>query len=340
VVPTVLIASFLEPELVRRIAAALPGLRVLYDPDLVPPPRYRADHSGPPGWTRTPDQEARFRAWLAEAEVMFDFDRALAAELPRLAPRLRWIQATSSGIGPFVRATGLDRSGIVITNAAGVHALPLAEHAILAMLYFCKEVPRLRREQRAHRWERYCGRQLAGQTVAVVGTGSVGAEIARRSRAMGLYVLGVKRDVAGVVPAEVGVDELFAPDALARVLPRCDYLVLMCPHTPETEGLIGARELALLPRGAVLINLARGAVVDEQALIAALQTGHLGGAALDVVQTEPLAPDSPLWDMDNVLITPHSASTVAEENERLVELFCDNLRRFVAGAPLRNVFRG
>jgi glyoxylate/hydroxypyruvate reductase A len=335
---TVVIASYLEPELVARIAESLPDVRVLYDPALVPPPRYVADHTGPAGWARTPEQEARFRAWLAQADVLFDFDRGLARELPVLAPRLRWIQSTSSGIGPFVRQTGLDRSGIAITNAAGVHAVPLAEHALLAMLYFCKEVPRLRAEQAAHRWERYCGTELRGQTVGVVGMGQVGREIARLSRALGLRVLGVKRSVAGLDPAELHADELFAPADLHRVLPRCRFLVLIVPQTPQTENMIGARELALLPAGAVLINLARGAVVDEEALAEDLRRGHLGGAALDVARQEPLDPASPLWDMPNVLITPHSASTVAQENERLVDLFCRNLARFLRGQPLINLF--
>lgn len=335
---TVLIATYLEPELVARIAAALPDLEVLYDPALVPPPRYGADHTGPATWHRTPEQEARFRGWLAQADVMFDFDRNLAAELPRLAPRLRWVQSTSSGIGPFLQRTGLDKSHIVVTNAAGIHAVPLAEHALLAMLYFCKEVPRLRAEQAAHRWERYCGHQLRGQTVGVVGLGRVGSEIARLARAAGLYVLGSKRSVAGQSPEDLHVDELFAATDLPAMLPRCHYLVLMVPEAVDTRGLIGARELSLLPQGAVLINLARGSVADYDALAAALQSGHLGGAALDVAEPEPLDPASPLWDMPNVLISPHSASTVEEENGRLVDLFCENLRRFAAGEPLRNRF--
>ncbi len=335
---TVVIATYLEPELVARIEGALPGLRVLYDPALVPPTRYIADHTGPSDWSRTPAQEARFREWLGQADVMFDFDRRLSAELPKLAPRLRWIQSTSSGIGPFLRQTGLDRSGIAVTNAAGIHAVPLAEHAMLAMLYFCKEVPRLRAEQAAHRWERYCGKQLRDQTVGVIGMGAVGREIAHLSQSMGLRVLGIKRTVAGLEPAALHADELFTPDELPRVLPRCDYLILMVPQSPDTEGMMGARELALLPAGAVLINLARGAIVDQDALVAALRDGHLAGAALDVARREPLEADSPLWDMPNVLISPHSASTVEQENARLVDLFCRNLARFAGGEPLLNLF--
>jgi glyoxylate/hydroxypyruvate reductase len=323
---------------VRRIEAVAPGVRVHFDPELLAAPRFAGDHGGHPGFRRTPEGEARFRRWLAEADVLYDVDRQLATELPILAPKLRWIQATSSGIGPFVRSTGLGATGILITNAAGIHAVPLAEHTLLSLLYFVKDLPARARDQRAHRWERHSGRELRGMTVGVVGLGAVGREIARTLRAVGLRVVGVRRTPVED-PATQHVDEATTPDRLHELLPRCDALVLIAPHTPETEGMIGARELALLPRGAVLVNVARGALVDERALIDALRSGHLGGAALDVTAVEPLPADSPLWDLPNVLITPHSASTVDRENERLTDLFCENLRRFLAGEPLLNLLR-
>lgn len=334
----ILIASYLEPESVERIRAAVPDAEILYDPALVGPPRYKADHTGPPEFQRTPEGEERFRSWLARAEVMFDFDRHLAPELPRLAPRLRWIQSTSSGIGPFVKKSGLDKSGITITNAAGIHAVPLAEHTLLSMLYFTKEVPRLRAEQAARLWQRYCGRELRGRAVGVVGLGKVGQEVARLCRAVGLRVLGVKR-TEGPSAESLNCDELYTQRDLHQVLPKCDFLVLICPHTPETEGMMGEREFALLPPGAVLINIGRGALVREEALIAALRSGHLGGAALDVMAEEPPASENPLWEMPNVLITAHSASTVEQENARLTELFCANLQRYQAGEPLLNLFQ-
>ncbi len=333
-----LIASYLEPVHVRRIEAATPGVRVIYEPDLLAPPRFIADHTGRPGFRRTPEQEARFLARLALSDVLYDFDRPLAPRLPTLAPRLRWIQATSSGIGPFVKNAGLDRSGIRITNAAGIHAVPLAEHALLSLLYFVKDLPARARDQRAHVWERTCGRELRGMTAGVVGLGAVGREVARTLRAVGVRVVGVRRTPVDD-PAALHVDEATTPDRLLELLPRCDALVLIAPHTPETEGLIGARELALLPAGAILVNIARGALVDEDALVAALRSGHLGGAALDVAAVEPLPAESPLWGLPNVLITAHSASTVERENERLTDLFVENLRRFLAGAPLINELR-
>jgi glyoxylate/hydroxypyruvate reductase len=336
---TIVVASYLEEEHVARIRATLPDVQVLYDPALVAPPRYEADHTGRPDFRRSDEEEARFRTYLAEADILYDFDRWLAPELPTLAPRLRWIQATSSGIGEFLRATGLDRTELLITNAAGIHAVPLAEHALLAMLYFAKDVPKRLADQRAHVWERYCGRELRGQTVGVVGLGSVGREVARLARAVGLRTIGVKRTPTDD-PEALHVERVYAQRDLHAVLPQCDHLVLICPHTPETEGMIGAEELALLPSGATLINIGRGALVQEHALIAALRGGQLGGAALDVAANEPLPPGHPLWDLPNVLITAHSASTVDKENERLVELFCDNLLRFRDGRRLRNVFQG
>jgi glyoxylate/hydroxypyruvate reductase len=302
----------------------------------VAPPRFAGDHSGCPGFRRNPEQDARYRQWLSEADVHFDLDAEYAPAFATLAPRLRWIQATSSGIGPAVRRAGLDRSGILITNAAGIHAVPLAEHALLALLYFVKDVPARLRAQRAHTWERYAGRELLGMTVAVVGLGAVGLEVARVLRSVGMRVIGVRRSPLDAEAAAC-VDEAATPDRLREILPRCDAVVLIAPHTRETEGMIGERELALLPPGAILVNIARGALVDEPALVAALRRGHLGGAALDVAAVEPLPAESPLWGLPNMLITPHSASTVVRENERLTDLFVENLQRYRAGEPLRNV---
>jgi glyoxylate/hydroxypyruvate reductase len=333
---TVTLASYLEPEHVQRIAALDPRIDVRYAPDLLAPPRFAADHTGRPDFRRTPDEERRFLEHLAAADVLYDVDRSLAARLPELAPKLRWIQFTSSGVGPFVLKHGLNRPGLTLTNAAGIHAVPLAEHVLLSLLYFWKDVPARLRDQRAHVWERYAGRELRGATVLVVGLGAVGQEVARTCRANGLRAVGMRRTPVDD-PASLHADAVVSPDRLLDVLPTVDAVVLIAPHTPETEGMIDARALAAMKPGAVLINIARGALVDEGALVAALRSGHLGGAALDVAAVEPLPADSPLWDLPNVLVTAHSASTVDKENGRLTDLFCDNLRRFLDGAPLRNV---
>jgi phosphoglycerate dehydrogenase-like enzyme len=338
----VVIASFLEPEHVARIAAVDPRLDVVYEPDVLPPPRYPADHTGGP-FTRTPEQTARWRALLADAEVIFDFDRATAGQLHELAPRVRWLQATSAGIGQFVARHDFARTmpRTVFTTASGVHARPLAEFCALAVLAFSRGLFTMLGAQSRRHWERFAGTDLEGKTLVIYGAGSIGVEVARVARAFGVSVVGIKRTAHGDDPdaaaRALGMDEVHGPDALHALLPRADFLVLCAPHTPETEGVIGGEELALVPRGAIVVNIARGALVDEAALVDALASGHLGGAALDVFEEEPLPADSPLWRMPNVLVSPHSASTSDGENRRITDLFCENLRRYLAGEDLLNV---
>ena len=333
----VLIASYLEPEHVERIRAVSGQLQVVYEPRLLAPPRYPADHTNT--LTRSPEDAVRWRELLAEAEVLFDFDHSHRQDLPELAPQLRWVQATSAGIGQFVRRMGYDTRmpGVVFTTASGVHAQPLAEFCLLAMLTFSRNLWQMQRLQAERRWERFGATDLAGRTLGIIGLGRIGAQVARLGKAFGMTVLGVKRTVAGASAAALGCDQLYTPGDLAEVLRQSQFLVISTPHTAETERMLGANELALLPQGAVVINIGRGSVIDEGALIAALQAGRLGGAALDVFEAEPLPPESPLWTLPNVLVSPHSASTSDRENARITDLFCDNLRRYLAGEPLRNV---
>ena len=331
----VLIGTFLEPEHVETIASCDSSIDVLYAPEQLPVPRYPCDHAGVPRRLTAAGQRA-WEALLARADVSFDFDWQSPADLPRRSPNLRWVQATSAGIGAFMRRTGLDRAPLIATTAAGVHALPLAEFALAGALYFAKGFPALRTWQRQHHWERYTTTLLAGRRVTVVGFGGIGREVVALFKALRTVITAVVRSDAE--PHANGMSRVDFHH-LDDVLPTTDILVLCCPLTGETENLIGPRQLAKLPRHAVLINVARGRVVDEPALIDALTAGELAGACLDVFATEPLPPDSPLWDMDNVIVSPHSASTVASENAALTELFVDNLRRYLLGAPLRNVYR-
>jgi phosphoglycerate dehydrogenase-like enzyme len=330
----VLIASYLEPEWVEQIRRDVPQVDVVYEPALLGKPRYSADHNGP--IQRTPEQEQQWKKRLAEADILFDFDHTHLEDLPELAPRLRWIQATSAGIGQFVkRMKYAERTNWIFTTASGVHARPLAEFVILSMLWFAKDVEYLQREKAAQHWARYCATELSGKTLAIIGLGKIGCETARLAKAFDMRVLGSRRQPTNdAIPF---VDQLCPSDQLTPLLSSADFLVLSCPHTPDTEGLIGAAEIACLPKGAVLINIARGAVVDQVALTEALRSGHLRGAALDVFAVEPLPPDDPLWTMPNVITSPHSASTADTENEKITRLFCDNLKRYLADQPLLNV---
>jgi glyoxylate/hydroxypyruvate reductase A len=332
---TVLIATPLEAEHADRIAAADSRITVIYEPGLLPVPRFQADHTGVPR-DLSPADLARWSDLRSRAEVSFDFDWQDPAGMTANCPRLRWVQGTSAGLGGFLERTGLARTELVVTTAAGVHAAPLAEFALLGLLYFTKDVPRLSRLQRARQWEMHHTRQLAGTSAVLVGLGGIGRETARLLAAAGVEVTGVGRP--GRCYDVPGVTRYITDTEIDKALPGADALILACPLTERTRNLIGARRLGLLRRGAVVVNMSRGPVVDEQALTAALRSGHLGGACLDVFETEPLPATSPLWAMDNVLVSPHTASTVDAENRLITDLFIDNLRRWLAGSPLRNVY--
>jgi len=332
----VLICSSLEPELVERIRAVDPRLKVEYHPDLLRRPRYKADHVGAP-IARSPADQARWESLLSEAEVLFDFDHTGVSELPDRARRVRWVQATSAGIGQFVRRQVYDRRmDAVFTTASGVHARPLAEYALRSMLAVVKQASLARRQQEAHHWERFSTDELSGKTLGIVGFGRIGNEVARLARPFEMRIVATKRHTDGQSAASLGVDRLCPWTDLHDLLGQSDFVCLVVPHTPETENLIDEAALAAMKPGATLINIARGAVVDEPALIRALESGQVGHAALDVAAVEPLPTDSPLWDMENVTIYPHSASTNDRENARIVDLFCENLGRYLRGEPLLN----
>jgi phosphoglycerate dehydrogenase-like enzyme len=334
-VESVLISTYLEQHHVDQIRSSFPSLHVLYEPDLLPPPRYVGDHSGRPRELDSAGQ-AHWEHLLGVADVSFDFDWQAPQQLSQRAPRLRWVQATSAGIGGFMRRTGLHDANLTVTTAAGVHAVPLAEFALAGALHFSKGFDDLRARAEARSWQRYTGELLADRSITVVGLGEVGRQVVAHFAGIGASVTGVGRQGASYdVP---GATQLRGTDELAQILPTTDVLILCCALTPETEGLIGAEQLAMLPANAVLVNIARGQVVDERSLILALESGRLRGACLDVFAHEPLPADSPLWTMASVIVSPHSASTVDGENALLTSLFVDNLTRLLEGRPLRNLY--
>ena len=333
----IFITFHLKPELVENIRNVDQRYEIVYEPELFGEPRYENDQHGGP-IERTPVQEARFLELLGQAEILFGYmSRKYIRDLPKLAPRLKWNQSPSAGIGQMVKRSGLTESDIVFTTSSGMHATPLAEFCLMSMLIFVKDYFHIAEEKQRHHWQRTSATELRTKTLAVVGLGRVGREVARLGGCLGMRVLGTKRHTLGIDPASVNVEELFPWTDIHPMLSQADFVVLICPHTEETQGLIGEAELAAMKKGSVLINIARGTIVDEPALIQALQSGHLGGLASDVFWKEPLPPESPFWDMPNVIISPHSASTADTENAKLTEIFTDNMRRYLDGEPLRNV---
>jgi phosphoglycerate dehydrogenase-like enzyme len=343
VAPTqVLIASPLEGELAERVKAADPRAEVLFEPDLLPPARYPADHRGDPGFRRDAGAEARWRALLDRAEVLFGVPGDSAddlAEVVATLPRLRWVHATSAGAGEQVREAGLPAEAlerVTITTSSGVHAVPLAEYAILGLLAIAKELPRFVEDQRARAWPeiRRPLRELDGQTLLLVGLGDIGRETARLGKAFGMRTVGFRRTEG---PPPDHVDEVHGPQRLPELAHRADGMVVSLPLTDQTAGLIDRATIERLPASCIFVNIGRGGVVDEPALVDALRERRIAGAVLDVFAAEPLPDSSPLWTLPNVLVTPHAAALSARENERIVELFVDNLRRYLDGRPLRNV---
>lgn len=339
----VFISTPLEPEHVERIRDVdRARLEVIYEPDLLPAARYTADHKGVDGFVLTPEQETRWHGHLAEADVLWDFPPAASdgTEGLALATNLKWIQTTSSGVGQRVQRLGLQDSDVLITTARGVHAGPLAEFVFLTLLSYVKRLRHLEEQQRQHRWERLCGSELEGKTLAIIGAGGVGRRVAAVGKSFGMRVVALTRRGSDKTAARMGVDALFSPEKLHDMLCQADALVLSVPHTTETEGLIDEAAFGALKSGAVFVNVARGRVVDEVSLIDALRSGRIAFAGLDVFAVEPLPKDSPLWEMPNVLISPHSASTAESENGKITEIFCDNLRCYLDGrlGDMNNVF--
>ncbi|MGI8475517.1 MAG: D-2-hydroxyacid dehydrogenase [Thermomicrobiales bacterium] len=328
----VVFTSPLESMHVDRIAAVAPDrVELIFRPDLLPPARYTADHTGPAGWRRDPDAEAEWRALLRRAEVTWDFAQTPTESPLDLSPGLKWVQTTSAGVGQYVKRLGLQESGLIVTTSSGVHAEPLTEFVFAALLHHTKRIAMLQEWQRQRHWERYAAGGLPGRTMAIVGPGRIGRQVAKIANAFGMTTWAMARTNDAERADELGVDRLFGRGELDEMLGGADCVVLCMPHTPETDGSIGAARIAAMKPGVTLVNIARGAVIDEQAMIAALASGQIGFAALDVFQTEPLPADSPLWAMDNVLVNPHSASTADTENAKITDIFVHNLRAFVDG---------
>jgi phosphoglycerate dehydrogenase-like enzyme len=341
----VLLALGLPEDLVAAVRQVSPRLRVT-SLSWVQRQVYRG---GRPVWyvyaeERRPEEETEEEARvnlasiLAQAEVLFT-STVIPSDIVGRAPRLRWVQLTAAGVEEMLDSE-LARSGVILTTASGIHAVPIGEYVMGTMLAFAKGLPEAMRAQAERTWRSYLAEELHGKTVGILGLGAIGGYVAKLAKADGMRVLAIRRSArrraAGREAGALDVDELLPPSDLPHLLSQADYVVIAVPLTPESRGLIGERELRTMRRTARIINISRGAVIDEAALVRALKEGWIAGAALDVFQEEPLPPDSELWGMDNVILTPHISGGTPVYMERAVALFCDNLRRYLAGEPLRN----
>lgn len=298
--------------------------------------------------------EARLRAAAPGYDIVIGTDRAriesvlddieiAAAWPPRdLVPRmsrLRWWQLWSAGADWLPRNPALVAHPMTVTSAVGIHGVQIGEHVFAMLLALAREIPTAVLAQQQHAWRhdddvRSKLFELHGRTLVVVGVGAIGGRVAELGNAFGMRVLGVRRHPEKTMP---GIERMVGDDELDSVLPEAQVVVSSVPRSPATEGLFDARRIGLLPEGAVFVNVGRGGTVDEAALAAALASGRLRAAALDVTEKEPLPAESPLWDAPNLLITPHVAGLTPRYNERALTLFEDNLSRYLRGAELRNV---
>jgi phosphoglycerate dehydrogenase-like enzyme len=332
----VLIASPLEPEFVERVRA-VDGVDVLYAPELLPRARYPNDHGGEPVALDSAG-EARWNALLERAQAIFGYPLETSASLARVlerGPNIVFVQGTSAGMGAHVKRANLPQAvlrRVAFASAAGVHAGMLAEYALYGLLAIRKDAHRLARLRAQRRWEHFALGELDASTLGILGMGQIGGALAVRARAFGMTVVGFNRSGS----AASNADETYPTSSLRTVASRLDALAITLPMTDRTTGMVSADIIAALRPNAVVINVGRGSVVDEAALVAALAGGRIAGAVLDVFATEPLPPDSPLWTMPNVVMSPHTAALSMRENARIVDLFIDNLGRLARGEQLRN----
>jgi len=294
-------------------------------------------------WIRQRAPEARLLETDDRDEIEAELERIeIASEgVPRewLArmPQLKWYAQYGAGVDWLLSYPDIRDSDFLMTNGSGIHAVPISEHIIGMMLALSRQFPRALRQQMQSAWDRSIAQttfELAGKTMVLVGVGAIGERTARLASALGMRVIGVRRNPER---GAEGVERMVAPPDLHQVLPKADFLVLTIPLTPETRHLIGESELSLLKSPSYLINIGRGGTIDQEAMIGALRQGRLAGAGLDVFDPEPLPTDSPLWGMENVLITPHVSGFTPARSERAWALFSDNLERYLSDQPLRNL---
>jgi phosphoglycerate dehydrogenase-like enzyme len=329
---TILLTYDFDPALVEQMRAVDPRIRV---EALSRPERILLRGGELSEAESTDDLRATLASKLAETDVILGWPD-VTEDLLQRAPRLRWIHVSSAGVDELLGNAAFESGRITVTNSSGVSAVAIGEYILCTMLMLAKRQPRFIRQQTEQRWQRHRTSELAGKTLGIVGLGAIGEEAARRARAFEMRLLAIRRSATEPASTEL-IDRLLPPSSLPELLAESDYVALTVPLTHETDGLIGEEELRQMKPSAYLINISRGQVIDQGALVRALQEGWIAGAALDVFDPEPLPSESPLWQMEQVIITPHISGVAERQNERITAIFCDNLRRYLAGQLLHNL---
>jgi phosphoglycerate dehydrogenase-like enzyme len=318
----ILVTTPVEEACLRQIAAVSHRVKVVDVSDLL-----CAERKG--------DSAARneLNLLLADTEVIFGLD--LPHDLAGRTPGLKWVQVLSAGVDHLM-AEDILKSPAIMTNIKGMSATPIAEFVFGVALMLVKQLPLCLQLKQAKQWQKFRTSTLLSKTMGIIGLGSIGREVARLAKAFGMKVIAIRRVTEQTTHAE-NVDIMLPGDQLHRLLAESDFVVLSVPLTPETIGLIGEKELRTMQPTAYLVNIARGDVVDEEALSRALEEGWIAGAGLDVFATEPLPTDSRLWVLPNVILSPHVSGDIECEYELATELFAENLKRYLNGDRLFNV---
>jgi phosphoglycerate dehydrogenase-like enzyme len=336
----------LSPQLADTIRRADPRI----DLTLMTRAQRRVYREGRPLWPGYPEPaqsedeseeeaKAALEPILARTQVLLT-NPVVPDNIVERAPELLWLQLTSAGVDRLLEAPVV-KSHVKVTTASGIHAVPISEYIIGAILAFAKGLPAAAKNKEAASWTPYIPDELEDRTVGIIGVGAIGARTAMLAKALGMRVLAMRRSatsrVSGDATGDPNYDELLPPSDLPYLLAESDYVVLALPLTPESTGMIGEAQLRSMKPNAVIVNIARGAVIDQDALIRVLKERAIKGAALDVFTPEPLPPDSELWALDNVILTPHISGGTPRYMDRAIALFCENLRRHLAAEPLLNV---
>jgi phosphoglycerate dehydrogenase-like enzyme len=319
---SVLVSTPIDEELLNRIAAISPRVKVQNIWDLS-----RADFRG--------DSSAKDKLDIALADVEVVYGIRLPRELIARAPKLKWVQVMSAGVDRFLDSD-FRRSPVILTNVSGIHATPISEFVMEQMLMFAKNALLCFELKQKRQWQRYSPSTLRGKTVGIVGLGHIGKEVARLSKAFGMRVIATRRSKPRTQHTR-NVDLMLPRQELPRLLAESDYVVITLPYTHETDKLFGETELKTMKPGAYLINIGRGGIIDEDDLVRALSKKRIAGAGLDVFATEPLPPESKLWELPNLLFSPHVSGDMEDYIARATEVFCNNLRRYLEGKRLLNV---